>query len=307
MRKQHVVSQVLLRRWCDDTGHLTSHRVDNGYVREVGSAGVGRIQGFTKPELSLEAEARWGEIEAVGAEAIAEVSSTDTAPSAVVESALRDLLALHLVRSHDSRERWAEGLRSNPRLDDLARDLRDPGLLAQLVYERSGIIAAGPSLLAEESARLVEAFEEKLGPGGSAFVTATSTVLDQVREALREYRVQILTTTPRRQFLISDVPAVILDTDTGRVGLRGGARLGAANQLVMPLGPEHAMALGPTPDRVEAPDDTIVDRFNNWQLRNSRHLVFYRTDSGLRPWVDGWRNEWVHPDDREIHGRNPNL
>jgi hypothetical protein len=293
---QHVVSRLVLRRWADAKGLLVSHRVDNGFVRTAGPAGLGRIDSFVQPELSYSVEHRWAEIESRAGEAIQRALAIAEPPTGDVEDALKDLLALHLLRSHDTTEQWAEIIASNERVHGVVELLNEPGVLEQLVVARTGIHATGPGLLNDERDFQLTQLERQLGMGGLAFVESTLRTLEKVRKRFADLRVQIGWSDDGAPFLIGDTPAVLLDTDKGAVGFRNGVTLNSSNQLLMPIGPHHTLSLGPEPAWLQVPPN-VVDELNGLQLWNSRERVMYGTDSGLGEWVDEWRRKHVHPDD----------
>lgn len=147
---QHVVSRLLLRRWADADGLLVSHRIDNGYVRRCGPAGLGRVDTFVQPDLSHPVERRWHEIESRAGVAIKRVLETAEPPAGEDADSLRDLLALHLLRSHDSAEMWARAITSSREIRGLLEWLDGPGVLERLSFERTGLLPAGPGMLIAE-------------------------------------------------------------------------------------------------------------------------------------------------------------
>ena len=293
---QHVVSRFLLKRWSDSGGLLISHRIDNGYVRRVGPAGVGRIDSFVQLDLSDPVERRWADIESRAGDAIQRAVEAAEPAEGDVADALKDLLALHLLRSRDSTERWALSITSNERIRQLLEWLDEPGVLENLALARTGIHAAGPELLEAEKDFQLARLERELGMGGVGFVESTLTNLDQVRTRFASYAVQIGWSESDAPFLIGDTPAVVVDTDSGSIGFRNGVTLKSCNQVLMPIGPHHTLSLGTEPAWVHLPAG-LVSELNSLQLWNSRVVAMYGTDSQLGSWVDGWRQAHVHPDD----------
>lgn len=291
-----MVSRFLLKRWADSDGLLISHRIDNGYLRRVGPSGLGRIDTFVQPDLSDPVERRWADIESRAGDATRRAVESAEPPDGDVADALKDLLALHLLRSRDSTERWAQSITSNERIRELLEWLDEPGVLGKLVLARTGIHAAGPELLKAEKDFQMARLERELGMGGLGFVESTLTNLEQVRTRFASYAVQVGWSESGAPFLIGDTPAVVVDTDSGAIGFRNGVTLNSCNQVLMPIGPHHTLSLGPESAWVEVPA-SLVNELNSLQLWNSRVVAMYGTDSGLGAWVDGWRQDHVHPDD----------
>lgn len=205
---QHVVSRTLLRRWVDDQGVLVRHRLDNGHRRVLGTRGVGQVDCYVQPDLSGPMELRWKDIEDRAGPVLGRAASEPSELSRADRQVLIDLLALHIVRSRDSRELWQRELVANVDLRDAVEMLNDPQVLAELYRRRTGLVAIGIDTLSAERTRELNDLEARLGMGGEAFATSTLQVLEDCIADLSHHEVQIGVAAGDHAFLIGDTPAV---------------------------------------------------------------------------------------------------
>jgi hypothetical protein len=122
---QHIVSKVLLREWAAAVKHTTVEHVQPYNLqhpeRRLNTRpprGIGKIENFV-PWASTSLEIKWGLVERELPNALAAVKAGTALEEPGTAGILRDLIALHYIRSHHYREafnrvRTSRGRRSWP-------------------------------------------------------------------------------------------------------------------------------------------------------------------------------------------------
>lgn len=143
-RKQHVVSQVLLRRFAV-AGHIEALALTYpaSRWRRRSPAAVGYVQDFVRANVE-EVERVWGEVESRLAPALVDLDRGDSVRAGgATEEALRDCLALHWARSRPVRatsDRAWDKVRTDSHADLASR----PDLLDRAFLQLTGLHPAGP-------------------------------------------------------------------------------------------------------------------------------------------------------------------
>lgn len=245
-KRQHLVSRVLQARFTHDAGPDAKRlcqlrRADPSSVVFIG------LRNNLKEDWFIERlagagrfERLWSNIESAIGPAFLELDSesghgplTDASAAAI-----KDFMALHLVRAFSAKPMWDRGLArvvpkrrasllSNRRLIELARSTD--------VY---------PTDWTDEQIvdGITSQFEDPLRKGGEAFGETLVELVNNVNAHFERFHIEIGEAVDG-EFILPDVPCVPYESTTRRAGLLAGFGLNNADAIVMPLGPCHIASL----------------------------------------------------------------
>lgn len=284
--RQHVVSQVVLRKWALD-GTLVPIDMVNG---RIGRPRPPRSEGFefdyVGGDYAAATERMWGEVES---EAPSLLVALDVVPAALTSAqtaSLVRLVALHLIRSRGFRamadSSLANAAAPGGRLDRMMELLSDDHAVAQVALARTGLLPAGPAGAAIAREREVQRMAETFGPGGTFFVDQLVTNYERAVAALAGRPVEIARVADG-ELILGDNPAVPHNGSTGAWGFLNGADIGSG-LIVMPLTPRLLVSIGGSTGEILL-DAAAVDYLNRIQLLNAVKKVYVRPTSGLEQWV----------------------
>jgi Protein of unknown function (DUF4238) len=144
----------------------------------------------------------------------------------------------------------------------------------------SGIEVPGPTAYEVAAAKIRETFDRKLEEEGflkGEFVRN----FDRARELIAPKGLEVREASQASgEFLIADMPVVLYDHSSDRVGVRQGVSWDQATNLFMALGPRHVVALSKQ-NSYEQADARLVEILNVLQVRGAYREVYFRPSSGL--------------------------
>lgn len=291
--RQHLISQVLLRRFTmpgtkgsgwqvapfdlnnPDRHHKLRSPRECGWVEDFVAFDSGSVE-----EL-------WGSVERRAPEAFAAIDSGTPFDNPDHTEILRDLVVLHLVRSHRYRDVYLNSVTK-------AREKVRRGLiqdhseaLGREALRQTGLHLTGPQALGRFADRLIASTEPTQDhASGKLFRTSIEDMFRKVQAKVSSWQLELL--TPQEgQFLVSDTPAITLRRDGNYT--RFGMAVGDADTIMLPLDPYHLVALGPENRAIQAPK-TLVDELNGVQVLAANQYIYMHPRSGLEAFVrDGLR------------------
>jgi Protein of unknown function (DUF4238) len=280
IREQHVVSRVVLKQWTDHSRCLNAVSVTDRTARIIarGPAGLGKIPDFV-PRASRSAEERWAMTER-HVPRLSRLCDTDAIlddPDAA--ATLRDLVALHFVRSRSFWQVHVQGFQHER--EALKRQARTIPGYADDFQRRFGRLP----LTTEDHDFFFEMVLARRSDfdfhSGLTFRYSVERMFERCRAWMADRPIQIAHPSVG-EFLIGDAPVVVLDR-TGRMEPGVQVTLGNASQILMPITPRSLVAFGPTAKGEVAAN--VVDELNTFQIRAAHTHVFVRPGSGLEEFV----------------------
>lgn len=239
IRNQHVVSRVILKGFAalgprGAGWQLTPFDLRLGREQKPrGLAGCGRVPDFLS-FASASAEQLWKSVEDQLHDAIAAARSGDLHNDNRYAAAIKDCIALHLVRSI----RYLEMHRSiitKSAEDVRRRALQSRKTMLQAEFRRRyKLEAAGPEALAMILEGSISEWLA-LDARGALVRTSMEAMFRRVRETLRAVAVEVLHVPRGYELLISDSPAVTLRYLAGKRGIEPNVAIGDSNCIVLPL------------------------------------------------------------------------
>ncbi len=282
VRRQHVVSKVLLKRFAAPaTGgagpQLYPYDLNHPYQAHKlkGPGGCGWVEDFV-PFASGTLEALWARTEQDLPRAFAALDAGRLLDEPEHHPVLRDLVALHWVRSYFYRQTF----------DRIYADFRDlsrrwflstgQDLLRMAALQEFGLHLTGLQGLEGVLEELLRPTDE-LYESGALLRIHMERMFYKVRDHIGTAGLEIHTLAAG-EFLIGDTPAQTIRTDgSNRVY---GTAIGDATTMLIPLGPKHLLTLGRQHTTTVMPDE-IRDFMNSLQVMAAARHVFYRPRSGL--------------------------
>jgi hypothetical protein len=281
---QHVVSKVILKRFAEPSGPhkglICPFRLDYPQARHLplGPEGCGKVRNFV-PWGSASAEQLWKETEDRLDDALAAMDAGTLLADAGHVSVIKSAIALHFARSKATQvihaRAWAQTVERGRR-----RWLTEHRqLLTHWFYLRKGLYPAGDEALRIFADELME-LSLTLGRSGALWRERIESLYLNTRAMTQAPGLEILTPPTGEEFLIGDVPALTVRADRPGVGVLGGIALAEAQSVFLPLGPRHAVALGPA-DKVIPLASGQVAEANARQLKGAIDYVYLRPASPL--------------------------
>jgi hypothetical protein len=288
IRNQHVVSKVILKGFAalgpPGAGwQLTPFDLYLGHEQKPrGLAGCGRVPDFL-PFASASAEQLWKSVEDQLHDAIAAARSGHLHNENSHTEAIKDCIALHLVRSI----RYLEMHRSiitKSTEDVRRRAMQSHKAMLQTEFRRHyGLEAAGPEALAVILEGPISEWRE-LDARGALVRTSMEAMFRRVRETIRTLAVEVWHVPCGYELLISDSPAITLRYLAGNTGIEPNVAIGDSNCIVLPLARDCLVATGPEAKEAELLPDQ-VNFFNHLQIKVSHRHVYYHPRSSLKAFV----------------------
>ncbi|WP_189219009.1 MULTISPECIES: DUF4238 domain-containing protein [Streptomyces] len=279
---QHIVSKVLLREWAAAVKHTTIEHVQpydlqhpKRRLNTRPPRGIGKIENFV-PWASTSLEIKWGLVERELPDALAAVKAGIALGQPRTAGILRDLIALHYIRSHHYREAFNRVFTEFlPRQREWLLTERADQLEAAYL-QHTGRPAAGPEDLAAIADEIFSLMLDQFHDGSLLRVRIEAS-FDQARQLMAQYSLEILE-TEEGEFLIGDNPALTVRKEGD--SLSHGMALLDSHTTVLPIGPHHMLALGPTPFYGRLAK-SAVDKMNVLQIKAAREYVYTRPNSYL--------------------------
>ena len=289
-KRQHLVSQTLLNRWAQD-GKLVQVDLKTHKHALVPPNSVAFSRDFSTPLQVQNTEKVWGEIEGSAAAALNALDQGQPFNS----TPIKDLIALHLIRSHEMMEECHKLLnRYQPiqRLTHLSfEDLQRHAL------ERIGLHIVGPEAAYAEQTHINQMiyhrFREELSADLPSF-------LAQAQGLFRGAGLEVWTCESDRELVIGDTPAATVDETGTQFGLGSGVPIGSAAYAFMPLNPTTLAAVGPA-YHAGTISTSQVETMNLIQCRRAQRFVYCRHGSGLHKWVLAELNRVLESVKRQDH------
>ena len=230
---------------------------------------------FSTPLQVQETEAVWADIESRAAIALTALNQGQNFSA----SAIKDLVALHLIRSYEMLEECHSLFNDYEPLTRLTR--LSVGELQLHALERSGLHIVGPEAARSEQQEINELiyqhFREEL-------CANLPPLLAQARGLFAAAGLQVWTCEDGAELLIGDTPAATIDHTGTRVGFGAGVWPGSAGTAIMPLSPTKLAAIGPR-DLVRSLPTSQVAKLNLIQARRAQRFIYCHPRSDLHEWV----------------------
>ena len=279
VREQHVVSQVLLKRFAapgPGSAGLQVGRFDldhpERFHKDKGTGGCGWVKDFV-PFASGSLENLWGETEQRLPAALAAVDDGSVGKDDMAMATLRDVVALHFVRSirtRDMHERVWEEVFAAHRRSMLREGSERVRFAAHLEH---GIHVTGPQGVEYFADRFM-APSAQLQESGAVLRAGIEDTFQRARQMLAHAQLEIVTPL-EGEFLIGDSPAVSLRYRTLSGNTVFGVALGDANTVVLPIGPRYLIALARETRTFKVPR-SVVDELNTIQVLAAQRYVHHR-------------------------------
>lgn len=277
-RRQHTVSQALLREFTDD-GRLVKYDIRHGKAYRRSPRAVGYHADF----ISVAPQAfedLWKVMEDQLPAAIATLATPEWPNAQPAIDIIKLAVVVHFVRNKALRH-WE--LRNIPAALQVVRDeiWLERKDLVRAEYERRTGRAGSPE--AE-----VRSWLETIGPGdellsGAGFAQRVLDMLNWTTRWIAPLTIQVLVAGGSVPFILSDAPVVPFRDDLGLAGY-GLVALGDAQGVLLPLSPSRAVCVANNA-RTGILDDTFVTRLNFHQLNSAIDYVIFHPRRDMAPWL----------------------
>lgn len=282
-RKQHYISRVVLRQFCDASGHLAMYDLRTGKQHRKAPKGVGYFKDFIQDRPN-EFEQLWKMVEDPLPRALRALRKGRRAMTEDEVGIIKACVAVHFARN-PALKRWEARLM--------------PELLAQV---RAELLVAEPELVIRgfvnrfgrvpSSGEELRAFVRSYDAGtdlveGSGFSGRLTDLFGKTLSFIRDWDLQVAIAVGSLEFVIGDTPALSFESTTNSSGL-GVVALGDASGILMPLGPRVIVCVA-KPGADVTCDDAAVERFNGYQVANASSGVMYTPSKTAAAWVRAQR------------------
>jgi hypothetical protein len=282
VRKQHLVSEVILRRFADANGQILRIDLKSGKMAPRHPAACMYELDFISA-ASDEAEALWKTVEdrMWSAYVALENGAADQDPDAI--ATIKDCIALHFIRSHTIKYVAQQSSRSAIQTM-LNRLMGEEGRKVDRNYlEENKIILAGPQGREFAARKLLATVEPALS-SPDEFWKRVRDQFQNLKAWCAPLQLEIL--TPKDDagdFLIGDTPALSYEAGNLMGGPKAGVTLDRAAAVYMPLSPRYVVSLAVKGGRyaVERP---LVALVNQMQILNAHKQICSRTTSQIVAW-----------------------
>ncbi|MEU6215580.1 DUF4238 domain-containing protein [Streptomyces sp. NPDC047023] len=282
VHRQHLVSRVLLKRFTQPGSRGAGPQLYPFDLRHPhqphklkGPAGCGWVQDFV-PFASGTLEAVWARTEQTLPRAFASLDAGKLFDEPEHHPVLRDLVALHWVRSYFYRDAFARiytDFRAHSRRWFLTSGQE---LIRAAALQEYGLHITGAQGLEHTTDELLRPTDE-LFESGALLRIRMEQMFQKVSERIATAGLEIHTPVSG-ELLIGDTPAQTLRMDQGNRIY--GVALGDATTMVIPLGPKHLLTLGR--DHVQGVLlDEGRDVMNKLQILAATRHVYFRPGSRL--------------------------
>lgn len=282
-RKQHLVSETLLKGWTVDGEMSVVQRRCHGSPKivSVGPGGVAYERGLTSRFTVDEIEDAWSAIETPAGKALPKVRKGTGLDDADTVQAIKNLMCLHLTRSYETLGFWNRIRVENHEVRLLESILEDDEALKRYIFDQTGLHVVGSEALTahrEEWRQWKDATLKKV------FSQRLVKIYHRARRHFADAGLEIWNTTPGDELVIGDCPAFTVSADGERFGMDAGVTISDAATIVMPLGPYTLAGLGPQNRRLTLASG-LTEKFNLIQCRRARKQIVCRPGSELDEWV----------------------
>jgi hypothetical protein len=247
-----------------------------------GLKGCGRVPDFLLC-ASESAEQLWSEVEnrlrsAINAARDGHLHDQDSHVSAI-----RDGIAVHLVRSlrylEINHAAVAQAIENVRRTAPVARR----ALLEAEFQRRHRLVPSGPEALA---ILLEGTFNQwrSLDKRGVIARAGIEAMFSRVSDALRPQQVEVWHVPPGHELLISDSPAITFRYSSDHARIQANVAIGDASGIALPLARDCLAVIGPKPKDEELLPCT-VELFNQLQVEGARRYVYYHPGGRLKAFV----------------------
>jgi Protein of unknown function (DUF4238) len=284
---QHLVSEVILKQYTEPWGKkpeflLASLNVQHP-ERRLTRGGPDRFGKFPNYVgfASSSAENLWHTTETRLHEPLEALKQDGRLTDPGHEAAVRDAIALHVVRSIPAA---ASHLASWLKFRQFAKQYwrQRPVDLQRQHVTTYGYWTSDPGRL-EHVLEMYLRERDALVTSGALFRVALEDRFKRARTGFQAFDFKILTSRDQ-EFLIGDVPVLLMRNGRGGLGFFDGVGVGNADEIVMPLTPHHVTVLGQGNESREA-TPSEVERYNTLQVRIAYHHVYFRIGSDLASFV----------------------
>ncbi|MGX9923490.1 DUF4238 domain-containing protein [Streptomyces sp. NPDC002248] len=278
---QHVISKALLKRFATPFGSHGLKLVPFNLARpdhrhKMASPGeCGKVPHFAR-FASASLEQFWGKVETRIPDAARAVEQGDVFQHEQHVQTLKDLIALHLIRSLNYRnvhERIFARIYAEHRTTLLTEKA---DLLRLAVLHRSGLHLSGPEGLAAAADQILSPHLENF-ENGADFRARIEANFDKAREMISSAGLEILEPAAG-EFLLGDTPALAIQQSETSTTFN--VAIGDSTAIVLPFGPKHLL-VGRTPrNGMTVATEETVGFLNRLQIEAAEQRVFLRPRSG---------------------------
>lgn len=265
-RRQHTVSQVILRRFTVRTADPSKrNRIavfdsQTGRINDRSPKSVFLIEDFVTHE-PVEIENRWGQVETQLPSALDALAEGRWPLAADTEDVIRAAVALHWIRSAGTFL-----VHNRIAADQVAKSKARTAtwgipVWTQAYYNRTGLHVSG-----SKGARLAQdRIYGELAPAAVAEIFAEKLVeyFHATWSMLKKYRVQV-GFDPTGSLFIGDSPVITPDPSTGGLAMHHGVAVMDAKSAVMPVSPGLVVSFDRDPLRTRL-NSNQIRQLNQWQ------------------------------------------
>ncbi|MGW4816876.1 DUF4238 domain-containing protein [Kitasatospora cineracea] len=284
--RQHLISRVLLKRFSAPNGsrghQLVPFDLDNpGRLHKATGVGAcGTMHNFAH-YASASLEQVWSRLESQIPKVAQAVDDGSVFSDPQHVKVLKDLIALHLVRSLHYRavhENVFAQVYTEHRIELLTSKA---DLLRAAVLERSGLHLAGPQGLMAAADQILRPHLDNF-VNGADFRVRIEETFEKAKELIGSGGLEILLAS-EGEYLLGDTPALTISQEEGKCTYH--MAIGDSTAIVLPFGPKHLL-VGRTPrNGFDAATPQTVDYLNRLQIEAAQRRVYFRPRSGLDRFV----------------------
>lgn len=278
--EHHMVSRVLLRRFCGPTNEMTALRLPYRSVRPKGPGGVAFFRGPDTQE-AREFEAHWQSIETDLPLAFAAVDDGTIFQHEDLVALLHECLAMHMARSQTILQIHHQLLPGI--LEERQREMaRDPQLLELFRSEHAGLYPVGEDAITMAAESAIERIRTSL-EAGAFILERMKENYPKAQEFVSRYSIEI-DTPENGEFLIGDSPAASIRKGHPGVGPLQGVKWDEADTIILPIGRQHGIALAQKNRFLELPDEW-VEFVNRVQVVGAIEYIMWHPDHDAHTFV----------------------
>ncbi|MDQ1041324.1 hypothetical protein QFZ75_007740 [Streptomyces sp. V3I8] len=286
---QHVISKVLLKRFAVPFGSnglkLVPFNLEHpDRLHKMASPReCGKVPYFAR-FASASLEQVWGKLETRIPDAARAVDRGDVFQREQHVQTLKDLIALHLVRSLNYRH-VHERIFTNVYTEHRTALLTDKSDLLRLaVLQRSGLHLSGPQGLAAAADQILSPHLANFETGAD-FRARIEDTFAKAKEMIRDAGLEILVPAAG-EFLLGDTPALAIQQRGNKTAFN--VAIGDSTAIVLPFGPKHLL-VGRTPrNGLSIATEETVGFLNRLQIEAAQQRVYLRPRSGQDALVRGY-------------------
>lgn len=288
VRRQHVISQVVLRRYTEVLAvgkrvarvNLATRQVDL-----ITTSAAGWVRDFV-PVDSQTTEDLWQKVETRLNPAVDAALSGTALGSSNHMQTLKDAVALHFIRNPQTLEAHNKSFKDA--LDGRIEEIAKTPLAAEAFRRKYSLVPASRGDLWRGAELFFEPMVTMYREGG-LFRLSVQRLYENVLDRFGNRGAEILIpASPNKEFLIGDVPAITLKGSTGEFGISQGITVAEADEIFMPFTPRLLVAVGP-PNAVRQLSDDEVDEYNEMQVREAKAYVIHRPSANFAARIKAWR------------------